>query len=79
MIEIGLFGMFGLGLLAILKINNRLTVLRNQMNYCKENQVTVSEQQWNNWMESIKELHVVGFVTGIVITMLFLFAYGGAI
>lgn len=79
MIEIGLFGMFGLGLLAILKINNRLTVLRTQMNYCKENQVTVSEEQWNNWMESIKELHVVGFVTGIVITMLFLFAYGGAI
>lgn len=79
MIEIGLFGMFGLGLLSILKINNRLTVLRTQMNYCKENQVTVSEEQWNNWMEAIKELHVVGFVTGIVITMLFLFAYRGAI
>lgn len=76
MITIGLFGMFVLGLLAIIKINHRLIVLRNEMNYCKKNQVTVSEDQLSRWMELTKELHIVGFVTGITIAMLFIFAYG---
>lgn len=78
MLQIALIGMFFVGLGAFIYINNKITVLRNELKSLSETPQKI-EVKTKRWISTTTELNVLLVMTAIIFGILFLFAYEGAI
>lgn len=78
MLQIALIGMFFVGLGAFIYINNKITVLRNELKSLSETHQEI-EVKTKRWISTTTEINVLLVMIAIIFGILFLFAYEGAI